>query len=514
MKPSLPQLDTSVLKQAFMLTLGYFLLFDASILLYKYDHYKAGHSLAYAELFKESCYVFLMIFAGFVGFSINNILLKIYAFFLYASGAMVSYYIYAQKILPNKHIVKAFFDVESVAAYEHVSIKLIAWILIGCAVCVYILRKYNANDPNSNFSKFLCFVLLFASIANIATPFYRVFTSHLPINYLHNSYEYFLHKFTDHDKKDIADKYSFKSDADDDLIAVLIIGESARFDHFALNGYNRPTTPRLSKISNLTSYECAASANSTYPAVSSMLSRLPLTNIEESLKESSALSVFTKLGFHTSWIATHSLTKYFRDYDFNLYDEVDFALIPGGSLLYPPSSYDEVMIPFFDSEITIPGKSLIVLHPSGSHWNYSARYPQSFNKFTPSCNNTSGKNDHSCCKPDELVNSYDNSILYTDYFISEVINRLRDKNAFVIYVSDHAESLGEEDFYGHGGEIRPEQMKVPFILWFSDKFSKTKSLNIAAVQKLSHDNVFHSLLNCADVTSEIIDPKMSVCSLK
>ena len=514
MKPSLPQLDTSILKQAFILTLVYFLLFDTSILLYKYDHYKAGHSLAYIELFKESCYIFLMIFAGFIGFSINNILLKIYAFFLYASGAMVSYYIYALKILPNKQIVKAFFDAESIEAYEHISIKLIAWILITCSICIYILRKYNTKDPASSFSKFLCFILLFGSIANIATPFYRVFVSHLPINYLHNSYEYFLHKLTDHDKSDVTDKYSFKSDAASDLIAVLVIGESARSDHFSLNGYNRPTTPRLSKINNLTSYECAASANATYLAVSSMLRRITSTHIEDSLKESSALSVFTKLGFRTSWIATQSLVKYFRDYDFNLYDEVDSALIPGGSVLYALSSYDGVMLPYFESEIAKEGKSLIVLHTSGSHWNYAARYPQSFSKFTPSCENDSGRRDHSSCAPDQLINSYDNSILYTDYFVSEVIERLRDKNAFVIYVSDHGESLGEQGFYGHGGEVRPEQMKVPLIVWFSDKFLKQKEINLDAMKNLSHDNIFHSLMNCSDISSEVVDPKMSVCKYK
>ena len=511
MKPSLPQLDTSVLKQAFILTLVYFLLFDTSILLYKYDHYKAGKELAYAELFKESCYVFLMIFAGFAGFSINNILLKIYAFFLYASGALVSYYIYALKIIPNKQIVKAFFDVESVEAYEHVSIKLIAWIMITCSICIYILRKYNSKDPAGRFSKFLCFVLLFCSIANIATPFYRVFTSHLPINYLHNSYEYFLNKFTDHDKSDITNKYSFKTKAPDDLIAVLIIGESARSDHFSLNGYNRSTNPLLSKIHNLNSYECVASANATYLSVSSMLSRFPASHIEDSLKESSALSIFTKLGFHTSWIATQSLVKYFRDYDFNLYDEVNSALVPGGSALYALSSYDGMMLPYFESEIANKGKSLIVLHTSGSHWNYTARYPQSFNKFTPSCENSSGKRDHSSYTTDELINSYDNSILYTDYFISEVIERLRDKNAFVIYVSDHGESLGEDGFYGHGGEVRPEQMKVPLVVWFSDKFMQHKSLNIDVTKHLSHDNIFHSLLNCSDVSSDVVDSKMSLC---
>jgi len=432
---------------------------------------------------------------------------------LYITGALVSYYVYVLKVLPNKHIVKAFFDVESVEAYELVSIKLIIWILISCAICVYLLRKYNAADPSNSLSRFVCFVLLFASIANVITPFYRVFTGYLPINYLHNSYEYFLHKFTDHTKSDISDKYSYVNNAPEDLIAVLVIGESARSDHFSLNGYKRITTPRLSEIKNLTFFDATASANATYLSVSSMLSRLPGTYVEDSLKESSLLSVFTKLGFNTSWIATQSLTKYFRDYDFNLYDEVSSALIPGGSVLYALSSYDEVMLPYFESEIAKSNKSLIVLHTSGSHWNYSVRYPQRFNSFTPSCDELSGKNDHSVCGIDRLVNSYDNSILYTDYFLAETIWRLKDKNAFVIYVSDHGESLGEDGFYGHGGEVRSEQMKVPLIVWMSDTFLKNKSIK-NDMQQLSHDNIFHSIMHCSDIKSDIIDPQMSLCKAR
>ena len=168
------------------------------------------------------------------------------------------------------------------------------------------------------------------------------------------------------------------------------------------------------------------------------------------------------------------------------------------------------MLPYFESEIAKTNKSLIVLHTTGSHWNYSARYPQKFSKFAPSCDELSGKRDHSACGIDRLVNSYDNSILYTDYFLSEVIERLQGKNAFVIYVSDHGESLGEDGFYGHGGDIRPEQMKVPLLVWFSDKFLKNKSLK-TNIQPLSHDNIFHSLLHCSDVKSEIIDPEMSLC---
>jgi glucan phosphoethanolaminetransferase (alkaline phosphatase superfamily) len=509
------QSDISIAKRALVLAIVYFLLFNSAMLLYKFSYYKAGNSLAFAELSKESLYILVMLFLSFLGFSINNILLKIYSIFLYSTGAFVSYYIYAMKILPTKQMVKAVFDVESLEAYELVSIRMILWVIISIVICIYLLRKFDTKDVANKFIKFLLFILFISSIANIITPFYRLFTSHLPINYLHNTYHYFLGRFDINERADISQNNSFASNTPDDLVVVLVIGESARYDHLSINGYKRNTTPRLSSIPNIHSYECEASSNMTYLSVSSLLSRLPATELEQSLNETSLLSIFTKLNFNTVWIGTQSLTKYFRDKSSSIYDEVNMAIIPGGSALYALSSYDEVMIPYLESALEKNTKSLIVLHPTGSHWNYAARYPKNFAYFTPGCEELSGKVDHSACGYERLINSYDNSILYTDHVLGEIIEKLKHKNAFLIYVSDHAESLGENGFYGHGSnEIPTEQKIVPLIAWFSDKYlaNNPDFRYISERRILSHDNIFHSILDCANIQSHIIDKHLSICT--
>jgi glucan phosphoethanolaminetransferase (alkaline phosphatase superfamily) len=190
------------------------------------------------------------------------------------------------------------------------------------------------------------------------------------------------------------------------------------------------------------------------------------------------------------------------------------SIIPGGSALYALSSYDEAMVPYLESALEKNTKSLIVLHPTGSHWNYAARYPKNFAQFTPGCEELSGKVDHASCGHDGLINSYDNSILYADHVLGEIIAKLKDRNAFLIYVSDHAESLGENGFYGHGSsEIPPEQKIVPLIAWFSDKYlANNPNLGYIPHGKiLSHDNIFHSILDCANIGSQIIDKTLSIC---
>jgi len=129
----------------------------------------------------------------------------------------------------------------------------------------------------------------------------------------------------------------------------------------------------------------------------------------------------------------------------------------------------------------------------------------------------SAKIDASGCSNEELVNSYDNSILYTDYFLSEVINRLKDKNAFLIYASDHGESLGECGRLTHGADgYFKEQREVPIMVWFSEEYKKTHPEKWAAVesfqkQTISHDNIFHSILDCLSIESEIVDKSLSLC---
>ena len=129
------------------------------------------------------------------------------------------------------------------------------------------------------------------------------------------------------------------------------------------------------------------------------------------------------------------------------------------------------------------------------------------------------KLDQASCNREELINSYDNSILYTDFFLSSLISLLKNKNAFLIFVSDHAESLGENGRLGHGAEFAPEQRDIPFMIWFSDAFKQNypelvDSVNSHKGQIISHDYIFHSVLHCLGIESEILDLNYSLCSSK
>ena len=153
-------------------------------------------------------------------------------------------------------------------------------------------------------------------------------------------------------------------------------------------------------------------------------------------------------------------------------------------------------------------KILLVLHTSTSHGpTYYKKYPPQFNKFTPVCENVElGK-----CTQQELINAYDNTIVYTDFILSSLIGELKSLeqyNSTMFYVSDHGESLGEKNLYMHGvpASIAPkEQLEIPFIVWLSDD-AKTLKNN----QVLHQHNVFHSILDFLGIESPIYDENRSI----
>ena len=160
---------------------------------------------------------------------------------------------------------------------------------------------------------------------------------------------------------------------------------------------------------------------------------------------------------------------------------------------------------------------LIVLHTMGSHGPaYYKRYPQAFEMFTPTCQ-TNQLNE---CSDVEINNAYDNSIIYTDYFLSKVITLLKNNSkqhaSAMLYVSDHGESLGENGIYLHGlpYTIAPsEQIQVPAILWLSEAISKAydlRSIKEKSSALLSHDNLSHTLLGLMGVETEVYEQSLDI----
>ena len=145
--------------------------------------------------------------------------------------------------------------------------------------------------------------------------------------------------------------------------------------------------------------------------------------------------------------------------------------------------------------------------PSSHGPEYYKRYPYDFEEFTPVCTEVEmSKADRS-----ELINAYDNTILYTDYLLHSVIETLKgieSRACSMLYISDHGESLGEGGVYMHGmvsASMAPkEQIDIPFIVWTDD------SRELKNLEEVGHYHIFHSVMDYLDMESEFYNEEFSV----
>ncbi len=369
------------------------------------------------------------------------------------------------------------------------------------------------------------FFLLFLHFAFASEKLLRSsFVQYSPINYSVAIYEYFDRFYGQikqgEVRQDLGKFYKFKREkTPDNLNVILIIGESLRYDHLGLNGYERNTTPRLASIDKLLNFTITSAFNTTTRSVTSMLSHRKLADFVDIPPEKSLVSVFKELGFKTYWYSAQS-SKEFHNGMINImaaeaddYFFRDRLQAAGHSY----KVYDEALIPHLDQAIKQGGDNFIVLHSFGNHVRFHERYPENFRIFMPEC-----KLLPSSCLREDIMNSYDNSVLYTDYFVSQVIESVKNTKAIVFFVADHGVFLGEDGIYANGGQKDAESdevKKVPMFFYLSeklrnDKFFRQKFANAAkkVVQKnLSHDNVFDSLLDCSGVKSDLFKRNLSIC---
>ena len=295
------------------------------------------------------------------------------------------------------------------------------------------------------------------------------------------------------------------------VIGLMVVGETARGDHFSLNGYARETNPKLKEadVINFTqARSCGTSTAFSVPCMFSFLGRSDYSP-DKAKRETNVLDVLETAGVKTFWIDNNSSCKGVckRIGEVNLRREPDAQ-----SPFYADGElFDEVLITKVDEFLSEHDKEsdvLIVLHTLGSHGpKYYKRYPDEFSKFEPACKKATPQE----CTDQENVNAYDNTILYTDHVLSEMIRYLKEKQSesdtFMIYASDHGESLGEKGVYLHGLPyfLAPDaQTHIPLLAWFSDTFTtKNTELNKSAANKVSHDNLSHSLLGAFNVKSRV-----------
>ncbi|MGZ4954147.1 MAG: phosphoethanolamine transferase [Methylobacter sp.] len=303
------------------------------------------------------------------------------------------------------------------------------------------------------------------------------------------------------------------SSGDLPLQVIVIIGEAARADHFGIYGYERNTTPFLQKEKNIFLYSDVRSCGTTTMiSVPCLMTRATRDNLKPSNEETSFVSIFKKLGFKTVWVSEQAKFDKLNTVVSSISNEAETAIFQDNNLTLKFNEFKDYFINDLQSS---KNERLAVFHMTGSHFPYHWMYPSEFRHYIPTCS-ASALNPLECTH-DELINTYDNTIVFTDYFLAKTIDTLRGKNAIMVYVSDHGEYLGERGMYIHGQETEDAEVRhVPMIWWASDEFiklhpEKIRNMRSKLHDKLSHDNIFHSVLDCAGIDSPVVDKTLSIC---
>lgn len=307
-------------------------------------------------------------------------------------------------------------------------------------------------------------------------------------------------------------------------IFVVVVGETARAQNFDFNGYSRNTTPFTKDLPNFVNYKnvssCGTDASVSIPCMFSIMER---SDYDENLAKNSTSLVDTLnyAGFDVMWFdndkGCHGVC------DRTPYEVMNVKDVTINDLCDKDGCYDEVLLrklnPFINDAVKANKDTVIFLHLVGNREPYNKRVPENMKVFTPTCENS----DQQKCSVEEIVNSYDNTIIYTDYIIKNIVDILDsykdDVSTGLIYISDHGESLGEFGIFLHGSpfQIAPEyQKKVPMMTWFSDGFILDHRLDMNCIKKkaqtenFSHDNFYHSILGALEVESSLYDYSLDI----
>lgn len=447
--------------------------------------------------------------AGLLGLIVINrwIAAAILPLFCAASAAL-AYFRLTMAVSLTPAIVELWWVTGTATAMDLVSVSLVLSVTTGFAVgvifAVWRWKKCTAERP-------LLWTLLFAVMA--ATAFVPQVKSAVmaraPYSIWSSFSGFMQNRKVAAEVRDSFEGVEAVSEADS-LTVVMVIGESLRADHLGLNGYERNTTPTLSRLPNLISIKNLYSHTVfTHLSVPFMLTRATADNMEVLYEEQSFITLFKKAGFKTVWISNQEESTTYTYF----MNEADTLIrnSPGINIYNFKQHLDEELLPYVDSYASDSPLRLLVIHTIGSHWWYGSHYRADMEgKFAPEARSkVLSENTR-----EQMINSYDNTVLATDLFLSQLIRKIESRRSILFYQSDHGESLGEEGRFLHG-VAAPELHYPAAMIWYSDSYAASYPQLIERLQENSADSlttehIFHSILDAALIDTEVKEKDKSI----
>ncbi|MBO6258630.1 MAG: phosphoethanolamine--lipid A transferase [Succinivibrio sp.] len=478
-------------------------------------------------LFSLPLLIVLVLLAFFAVFLLPY-LHKILVPFLFITSAMVGYSEYTYNVLFTTNMLVNVLETNLAESWRMVTFSYVLWITVFGIVpsVLYLLTKVRFDSLRHEVIRRIVILLLCTGgLGGLAKYWYVDYASFfrnnskihfmiVPYNIVASSVGVLLRmQAAQIEYRSLGTDAKQRKLSEHKKVLIFVVGETTRAQNWGLNGYERNTTPELALRGDVLNFkEVSSCGTSTAVSVPCMFAVYTRRTNDNGLAENTdnVLDVLMHAGLEVSWIENNSDCKgVCKNVPFikELTNSQDKQLCVDGECR------DEILYPSLDEELVKADRrasdSVIVLHTIGNHGpTYFERYPKEFERFTPTCKT----NEIQKCSAEELVNTYDNGILYIDNFLSEVIKKLEQYSdrfdSAVYFVSDHGESLGEGGVYLHGTpySIAPEeQTKVPMIMWFSKGWIEHDRLDTKCIlgkTELSHDNIFSTLLGMMQTATD------------
>jgi lipid A ethanolaminephosphotransferase len=446
-------------------------------------------------------------FVLYIIFFLSRYAGKFLLIFFFIVNAIALYFINTYHVIVDETMMGNVLNSNYQESSSFFSFKLILYVVgLGIIPAIYVFKVRIIRESWKRFLFIFSVTLVFiALVAYANAPNWRWIDKNskqlgglaMPWSYSVNTSLFYIHQHKKN-KKEILLPPATITDSEKSVM-ILVIGESSRKENFSLYGYNKNTNPLLSQTRNLFHFDANSCATYTTAGVKCILEHMKTDDLYEILPNYLCRHNVDVIWRTTNWGEPPVHIKTYQKRE-NL-----MADCKGEGC-----NYDEILLSGLKEQILASNKNkiLIILHTSTSHGpNYSKKYPSRFEVFKPVCTSVEPGN----CSQEELINAYDNTIVYTDYILHNVIEdlkQLKEYKSAMIFVSDHGESLGEKNLYMHGVPMSfapKEQYQIPFIVWQSDS---TKQLKVNST--LSQNNVFHSVLKFLSIQSPVFDEKMNI----
>lgn len=477
--------------------------------------------------------------AVFIPFTFR-FLLKPFFTLLLLSGSIVSYAMLKYGVIFDAGMMQNIIETNRGEAGAYLNGSVALWFLLTGLLPTLVLWSLRIRYPARWYQGLalragaLALSLLF--IGGVAALYYQDYASVgrnnkslakeiVPANYVHGLYKYgrdvlfatpipYQHLGTD---------ARVVARGSKPTLMFLVVGETARSQNYSLNGYGKATNSFTAKEQGVVSFKDVRSCGTaTAVSVPCMFSNLTRRGYDDQLASSrdGLLDVLQHAGVSVLWKENDGGCK-------GVCRNVPtIEILPKSypALCQGESCYDEVLLEGLDQQIAgmtgQQGNKLVAFHLMGSHGpTYFRRYPASERAFMPDCPRSDIEN----CSNEELVNTYDNTIRYTDKVVGRLIDKLKSLESQydvgLVYLSDHGESLGAMGLYLHGTPYKfapDDQTRVPLLTWFSPQLQADRQLDMgclaaeAGSQRFSHDNLFHSMLGIMDVQTRVYDNKLDL----